>query len=235
MVVEQHRAVAAERRRHPLALALVDDQLRVVEPADSVGEEDAVVRERLEARRPSPRARSRTGGWPWTTAPTSGPHAVHARVQDGLEVQDGGGVVDRDHVLDLDLVERHALPLDPDLAVRPARADMAERQVGVALAGEDPARPGDLLADGSARPRPLLVSARAPSAGTRDAESRRPSRGRTSPVFATACQTPAGMCIASPSRNGTTPSSSRSSPGARDDVGGLLRLVLDRRRGRCRG
>ena len=47
----------------------------------------------------------------------------------------------------------------------------------------------------------------------------------SSPVLTTACQTPAGMRIASPSPKATAPSSSRSSPDPGDDVGHLLRLV----------
>ena len=135
-------------------------------------------------------------------------HAIHAGVQDGLEVEAGVGVVEQHHVVRLDLVQRDALALDPDLAVGPPRADVAERQVGVALGGEDAAGPGDLLAkalrdddhqrrsvggySGCGKPNTMTTSA--------------------SPVFATACQTPAGMWTASPSRNGTAPSSSRSSP-----------------------
>ena len=46
------------------------------------------------------------------------PCPVDAGVQHGLEVEDRVGVVERDDVVGLDLVERDALPLDPDFAVR---------------------------------------------------------------------------------------------------------------------
>src|SRR4051794_39649616 len=136
------------------------------------------------------------------------PGAVDAGVQDGLEVQDGVRVVERDDVLRLDLVQGDALALDPDLPLRAAGAHVPERQVGVALRSEDAAGPGDLLAkaldhgqhqrrsvggySGCGKPNTITTS--------------------SSPVFATACQTPAGMWTASPCANGTASSSSRSSP-----------------------
>ena len=73
--------------------------------------------------------------------------AVDAGVQHRLEVQDRRRVVERDHVVRLDLVQRDALALDPDVAVRPAGADVAERQVCVALGGQDAACPRHLLAE----------------------------------------------------------------------------------------
>src|SRR5262249_9014406 len=104
--------------------------------------------------------------------------------------------------------ERHALSLDPDHALGVACADVAERQIGVPLESDDPAGPGDLFAQ-----------------ALRDRDHSRRSVGGYSgcgkpntittssvPVLATACQTPAGMCSASPVRNGTASSSSRSSP-----------------------
>ena len=71
-----------------------------------------------------------------------GPHAVHLGVQHRLEVEHArrcrrptttsSGV---------DLVQRDALALDPDRAVGAARADVAEREVGVALARRGCGRP----------------------------------------------------------------------------------------------
>ena len=52
---------------------------------------------------------------------------------------------DGDDVSGFDFVERDALALDPDRAVRAARADVAEREVGVALGRKDATRPRDLL------------------------------------------------------------------------------------------
>ena len=145
MVLHQHRAPGAERRRDAVALVVVDDQVRVAEPRDAVREQDPVVGQHLEVgRRRAERGRVRRMAV--DDRADVRPGAVDAGVEDGLEVQDGVRVVERDDVLRLDLVERDALALDPDLAVRTARADVPERQVGVALRGEDAARPGDLLA-----------------------------------------------------------------------------------------
>ena len=95
------------------------------------------------------------GGCPWTIAPTSVAAPVDLGVEDGLEVHLVRGVarvgaeLELDHVVGRDLGERHARALDPD-PVRPpaiAGADVAEGQVLIALAGEDPAGPGDPLLD----------------------------------------------------------------------------------------
>src|SRR5581483_10106627 len=109
----------------------------------------------------------------------------------------------------LDLVERDALALDPDLAVAAPGADVAERQVGVALGGEDPAGPRDLLPEAL---RDRGSHQRRSVGGYSGCGKPKAMTTSSSPVFATACQTPAGMCTASPFANGTAPPSSRSSP-----------------------
>ena len=81
-----------------------------------------------------------------SASPDVGPSRVHAGVQNRLQVQDGVGVVERDDVVGLDLVEGNALPRDPDRALGVAGADVAEGQIGVPLGGDDAAGPCDLLA-----------------------------------------------------------------------------------------
>src|SRR5262249_54503165 len=122
---------------------------------------------------------------------------VDLRVQHRLEVQRRVGVVDRDHVVGADLVERDPLPLYVDVVAVPvADADVPERQVGVALERQDAAGPRRLLAE---RPRgdgDTHLRSVGGYAGCGKPKTMNTSSG---PVFTTACQTPAGMCKASPS------------------------------------
>jgi hypothetical protein len=100
--------------------------------------------------------------------------AVDAGVEYRLEVEDGVRVVERDDVLRLDLVERHSLALDPDLALGSPDADVPERQVRVALGREDAAGAGHLLAEALGHDDHQATISAARSAGSPDAESRRP-------------------------------------------------------------
>ena len=133
-----------------------------------------------------------------------GSGAIDALVQHGLEVESRIGVSERDDVARLDLVEGHTLSLDPDDTLGVARADVAEGEIGITLESNDPAGPGDLFAQ-----------------ALRDRDHSRRSVGgysgcgkpntittSSAPVLATACHTPAGMCSASPVRNGMASSSS---------------------------
>src|SRR5262249_10191755 len=137
-----------------------------------------------------------------------GAGAINALVQHRLQVESRVGVSERHDISRLDLVERHAFSLDPDDALGVARADVAEGQGGVTLERDEPAGPGDLFAQALRDSDHSLRSVGGYSG------CGKPNTITTSsdPVLATACQTPAGMCSASPVRNGTASSSSRSSP-----------------------
>jgi hypothetical protein len=75
-----------------------------------------------------------------------GPRRVDLRVDDCLQVEGRGGVVDLDHVVGPDFVQREPLALDVDgLASGRPRADVAEREIREALQGEDATSPRDLL------------------------------------------------------------------------------------------
>ena len=115
MVLHQDGAPGAERGGDPVALVVVDDQIGVAEPRDAVREQDPVVGQQLEVGRRRPE-RGRVRRMAVDDRADVGPGAVDPGVQDGLEVEDGVRVVERDDVLGLDLVERDALALDPDLA-----------------------------------------------------------------------------------------------------------------------
>ena len=125
-------------------MLVVHDQVGIAEAANAVREQDAVVRQRHELRR-GRAERGRVRRVPVDDGADVGADGVDARVQDRLEVEQGVRVVDGDDVVGFDLVERDSLALDPDRAVRRAGADVAERQVGVALGREDAAGPRDLL------------------------------------------------------------------------------------------
>ena len=126
MVLHQDSAPAAERRGDPVALVIVDDQIRVVEPADALGEQDAVVGEEREIGCGRTEG-GRVGGMPVDDCADVLSCPVYAGVQHGLEVEDRVGVVERDDVVGFDLVERDALPLDPNFAPGPPCADVAMR------------------------------------------------------------------------------------------------------------
>src|SRR5260370_42699905 len=104
-------------------------------------------------------------------------------------MEHGVGVVDRHHVLGRDLVERDALPLDPDLPVGAARAHVAEGQVGVALEREDPAGPRDLLAEALRH----CDHQRRSVGGYSGCGKPNTMTTAESPVFAAACQVVAGV------------------------------------------
>src|SRR5262249_35417517 len=183
------------------------DQIGLVEAREPVREEDGVVGEQLELG--AGRRERRGMGWvPVDDGADVGAARVDAGVDDRLQVEHGVRIVDRDDVVRLDLVERDALALDPDLALRPARADVPERQVGVPLERDDPARDRDLLpqalGDGNHQRRSV--------GGYSGCGKPKTMTTSASPVFATACHVSAGMWSASPARNGTGPPSSLSSP-----------------------
>ena len=146
----------------------LDDKAVQFREGDAVREEDRVVSKQRERRSGRPECRCIR-----RVAVHDRGHvradSVHARVQHRLERQHRIPVVERDDVLRLDFVERDALPLDPDGAARPARAHVAEREVGVALRSEDSACGSDpltkALRDGY-QPNGAL-SAGTPGAGTR--------------------------------------------------------------------
>jgi hypothetical protein len=154
VVAQQQRRGVAECVGHERPLAGVHDQVRhAVVGRDPADEQHAVVRqvgefgvgrsERRRIRRMSVNDASDV------RAPL-----VYLRVQDGLEMHALADVVvvgvevDGDHVRRGHLAERDTLALDVDRAlVGAARADVAERQVLVAVHREDPACPGHLLGD----------------------------------------------------------------------------------------
>ena len=92
MVLHQDGAPASERGSDPVALVVVDNQVGIVEPADTVGEEDPVVGEQREVGcRRAERRRLRLVAVDDRT--DVGPHAVDTGMEDRFEVHHGVGVV----------------------------------------------------------------------------------------------------------------------------------------------
>ena len=116
MVLHQQRPAGAERGRDAVALLVVDDQIGIVETADPVGEQDAVMGEQGEVGGGGAE-RGRVGRMAVDDGADIRARAVHAGVQHRLEVEDGVRLLERDHVVGVDLVQGDALALDPDLAV----------------------------------------------------------------------------------------------------------------------
>ena len=136
----------AERLGDGSSLLLFRDQLGgLLEVRDAVREQDGVVGEQLQlGGRRSEGGHVRRMGV--DDRADVGPRRVDLRVDDGLQVEGRGGVVDLDHVVRPDLVQREPLALDVDgLASGRPRADVAEREIREALEGEDAAGPRDLL------------------------------------------------------------------------------------------
>jgi len=154
VVPQQHGAPCTQRLGHRAGLLGLGDELRrLLEGADPVGEEDGVVGQHLELRLGGGEGGG-VGRMPVHDGAHVGAPAVDLRVEHRLQVHVRRGrraavaEVELDDVVRLHLVQGHPLALY--VHRRPARlagADVAEREVGVALEGEDAAGPRHLLAE----------------------------------------------------------------------------------------